>query len=470
MNILNDNAENGKQKIEFTLTERSYYKREGAGTNADNLKDAAIAANDEIALALAARLFQCSLKSNHFLAQDLIVDKHGESLEGFGILWGCGTKLCPSCLSRSGRRNQALSRSAIDNTFLKKAIYYKKTDKGAFKKVKEWERYRLITLAMPRIEATCIETLRILAKAWELFRKRKLFKIFVRGCVKSTEFTVRADETYHAHLHLLAISLFIPEAEIKEVWAQCVRRAFTKFGIDYEQATAHLADADKLNVNLRYVDSIEKGLKEVTKYLTKNESWSQIPDAHLLEIANVERFPRMFELCGRLKETAQVIKEQKTNWKTLSNFFIAQPTMAIVKGLASAILNAALLKNLNDDAPEYYKDTNDITDGDDKILVEADAENVSDRAESWRKLVPEHGIAWYLGHLTRQYELAIGYRKQFLREKYPQATFKDHDGDVWHTPDIEFDEILDAEFIDDERLNRFYDERAECYQTLAAVC
>jgi hypothetical protein len=352
-------------------------------------------------------------------------------------------------LARSGSRNYQQARAAVENTRLQKVIYYKRTEKGAFKKVNEWERYRFITLAMPRIETTCIETLRILAKAWELFRKRKIFKIFIRGSVKSTEFTVRVDETYHAHLHLLTISLFIPEAEIKKVWAQCVKRAFASFGIDYEQATAHLADADKLNVNLKYVDSIENGLKEVCKYLTKNESWSLIPDAHLLEIANVERFPRMFELCGRLKETAQEIKSQKATWKAFSNFFIEQPTMAMAKGLAIEILNAAILKSLNDDAPEYYKDTNDISDGENKIPLETDK---PERAESWRKLVPQHGIVWYLKHLTRQVDRAIGYRKEFLREKYSLTTFKNHYGAVWHKPELEFDEILDAEFIDDEVL------------------
>jgi hypothetical protein len=462
---LNEIAENGKQKIRYTPTERSYFRREGTGTNADNVKNAAIAANDEMALALAARLFQCSLKSNHFLAQDLIVDRHGESLEGFGVLWGCGSKLCPSCLARSGSRNRAQSREAIENTRLEKVVYYAANTAGQMKRFVEWERYRFVTLAMPRIETTCIGSLQILSAAWGYFRKRKFFKHYIRGCVKAGEFTVRVDETYHAHLHLLAISLFIPEAEIKKVWAQCVRRAFTKFGIDYEQATAHLADADKLNVNLKYVDSIENGLNEVCKYLTKNESWSLVPDAHLLEIANVERFPRMFELCGRLKETAQAIKAQKETWKTLSTFFIAQPTMAIVKGLAVEILDAAMSETVNQDAPEYYKDTNGITDGGNKILVETDTPNESDRAESWRKLVPEHGIVWYLEHLTRQYERSIGYRKQFLREKYPHATFKDHDGVTWHKPDIEFDEILDTEFIDDEKLHKFYDAHAAHYQT-----
>jgi hypothetical protein len=42
--------------------------------------------------------------------------------------------------------------------------------------------------------------------------------------------------------------------------------------------------------------SVASAIKELTKYITRASSWSDIPDEHLVEIAQVERWPRCFEL------------------------------------------------------------------------------------------------------------------------------------------------------------------------------
>jgi len=43
-------------------------------------------------------------------------------------------------------------------------------------------------------------------------------------------------------------------------------------------------------------------LQEVCKYVTKSESWDAVPDAHLVEIAEVERWPRLFEVFGEMRD------------------------------------------------------------------------------------------------------------------------------------------------------------------------
>jgi len=52
---------------------------------------------------------------------------------------------------------------------------------------------------------------------------------------------------------------------------------------------------------------LTKAIKEVTKYITKSSSWSDVSDDQLVRIAEVRRWPRRFELLGawRKKETPE---------------------------------------------------------------------------------------------------------------------------------------------------------------------
>lgn len=419
--IITNRCENRNQKITYTPTERAYYRREKSESVSDILKAAAHAANDEIALALAERMRQCSLKSNHYLADDLF-DANGECFNGFGNLWGCGSKLCHSCMTRSASRNRKLAREVLQNTKLSRREYFCYVKQ---KSVVEREKYRFVTLTMPKVNLSCIQTLNLLKRAWELFRKLDFTKNYFSGFVKSTEFTVRTDKTYHAHLHLLAVSVFIPEKLIKKYWFNCVQTAFVESGLKFK--------ASGVVVNLKKVDSIDAALTEVCKYITKSESWSEIPESHLLEIANVKRFPRMFEMTGRLKRVARRIREQKE----------------FEKQFRAEVENA---ENTGVD----YLDKNDITDG--------------TRRENWRDLVQKNGVAWYVVELEKQVTKAIRVRQEILAKKYPQATFKDLTGFTWQDPNLEFiDEIAaeqvtawetSAEFLAASGVNR--------YQTYAA--
>jgi replication protein len=404
--IISKSCENGNQKLSFTPTERAYYRRERSENVSGVLHAAAVAAKDEIALALAERMRQCSLKTNHYLADDLY-DENGDCFNGFGNLWGCGSKLCHSCVSRAATRNRKLAREVLDNTKLARREYFCYVKQ---KRVVEQEQYRFITLTMPKVKASCVQTLDILKRAWELFRKLEFTKNYFGGFVKSAEFTVRNDNTYHAHLHLLAVSFFIPEKLIKKYWLNCVRSAFVESGLKFK--------ASGVVVNLKKVNSIDAALSEVCKYITKSESWSQVPTAHLLEISNIKRFPRMFEMTGRLKKVAGRIREQKE----------------FEKQLRVEMENA---ENMGAD----YLDKNDITDGNKaaKIVIE--------RRENWRDRVLRIGIERYTDELKLQVSEAIRFRREILARKYPSAVFKDLTGFVWHDPNLEFIDEIPAEQV-----------------------
>ncbi len=419
----------GNEKISYTPVDRAYYRREKSENVSDVLKAAAVAVGDETALALAERMRQCSLKSNHYLAEDL-TDANGECFDGFGNLWGCGSKLCHSCVTRGASRNRRLAREVLENTKLIRRKYFCYVKK---KSVTEQEEYRFVTLTMPKVNLSCIETLNLLRRAWELFRKLDFTKNYFSGFVKSTEFTVRNDKTYHAHLHLLAVSVFIPEKLIKKYWLNCVRTAFNESGVKFK--------ANAVVVNLKKVDSIDAALNEICKYLTKSESWSAVPKAHLLEVANVARFPRMFEMTGRLKKTSQRIKAQKL----------------FEKQLRAETKNAA---NTGAD----YLDKNGVTDGNNpKVSIV--------RREHWRDLVPKIGYKRYAVELEAQVTAAVRVRQEILTKKYPLATFKDLTGFVWHDPNLEFvDEIAVSVRANWETSPEFLRPNAVHYRTRQAVC
>lgn len=400
---------NPPQKSQFniqykrTVTERAYYRRESSMKVAKLLETAAVAANDDVAYVLSQRINKCADPSNHFIATDLN-NQEGECFDGFGNIYSCGSKLCHTCMAKASSRNRRIAREVLENTKLVRGKYFCYIKQ---KEVSEQEQYRFITLTMPQVNLSLIETLNLLKRSWELFRKLDFTKNYFNGFVKSPEFTIREDTSYHAHLHLLAISFFIPEHLIKQYWFNCVKTAFLEEGIEFK--------ANNIVVNLKKIDSMENSLLEVCKYVTKSESLLEIPAAHLLEIANVNRFPRMFELTGRFKIIARRIREKKEIEREINN---AENT------------------DVN------YLDTKCITDG------EAALNKSKDLAPCWRKLIRQIGADAYLEQLDMQIEAVYSARKRILIEKYPMASFTDLSGYTWYEPDIEFIEgFSETQFI-----------------------
>jgi hypothetical protein len=403
----------------YSLIERAYFGRESSESVWKILDSAAITANDEIARAHAGRIGKCSLKTNHYLATNLF-DKNGECFDGYGSFWGCNSKFCQPCQKRAASGNQKSARQAIENTRMRKHVKHFCWAKN--KQITERERLRTIVLTMPKIKAACLLSLEILQRAWSLLRKRDLWRDYVTACVKSHEFTVRVDDSYHAHSHLIVGGFFIPEHLLKAEWKYCVEKAFIEFGFDYAVLTEHLVDSDKLNVQIKLVHSLDKALKEVCKYMTKNESWSQIPAVHLLELANVKRFPRMFDMGGRFRDTAKRFNKRA----------------ALIKARRKAKADEAK-------CDQYYVQTNGIIDGEQKQIIQPTRK----RKKNWRDRVGFLGSEVYLLLLDKEISKTVEVRKAFLAKKYPLSSFSDQTDFVWHTADIEFVEELSKERVKD---------------------
>ncbi len=391
------------------------YRSETGAETAAILKRHALAVEHKVAFAYAERLQACSDRNNFYICDDFVDYSTGETFFGFGNLLGCGLKLCPNCTARAAARNRKISLRVLDNTELQKREHFCFITGGY---IVEQEQHRFVTLTMPKIFKSLKVTSKIKKRAWDLFRKLKFTKTYFPGIIKTAEFTVRADRTYHYHLHLLVISYFVPEALIKEAWTSCVRTAFDEFGIEFE--------ATQANVNLKLIHDLHGAVKEVCKYITKSDSWEKIPAEHLLEITEIRRWDRMFEISGRFRQTLAKLKVQDA---------------VAADALSSFLDNKSTFTDSVARELDYFN-TDGITDGEPSKAFEiaedlAETSSVKPKRTSWRDLVGEVGLDNYLEIFYRQVEYARSIRKLRLIIKYPDANFTDLNGRAWDLAEIE---------------------------------
>jgi hypothetical protein len=375
---------------------------------------AATAAKDEVSEGYAERMRACANRRNFYYGEDFLDSSTGELFAGFGNLFGCGLKLCQSCTARAAARNRSIARQAVQNTKLLKREHFC-YDRGEW--VVEQERLRFVTLTMPEIFVSLRDTIAVQRRAWDLFRKLKFTKDYFAGFIKSGEFTVRKNDTYHAHIHLLAISFFVPEKIIKRFWTDCVEKAFNEACIEFSAVQA--------NVNIKLVTKPENAIKEVCKYITKSDSWEKIPAAHLLEIVRIKRWDRMFEVTGRFRQTIKLLNAEKERSSS-------------VFGSDEALSEAG-------DAESHYLNTDGITDGEtsetlgcsEEIPAKPDEILKKPRRESWRDVIEREGLEKYLEIFYRQVDYAQKIRKLRLILKFPEAHFSDLSGRPWDLGEIE---------------------------------
>ncbi len=416
----------------YTHVDRAYYHREKSESVALVLRQAVLAARSELdpeqfdeLMALTKRMEFCSERANHYLADDLHSERTGETFEGFGHLYPCSSKLCHACAANYGKRNHKTAAAAINEV---KLIRRKYKDYETGKQREQQELLRFITLTMPPIVAGNLQTLKILADAWERMRKTDFFKNYVSGFARDAEFTTRKDGTYHAHIHLIAACVRIPEALIKKFWTKCVEAAFEKAGLEFWAKTK----SGYCVVNLELAGEVESATRELCKYITKSDSWSEVPKQHLLEMASVARWPKMFSLGGTFAAAALRLERRRA------------AARAAAKVMSSDSAHAAM-----DAERESYVHTKSLSDGfsseetSGELPTEAAAEAKRRKKPNWRKLVRKIGLARYEIILEAQVSAQRLYRKIQLREKYPLATFKDLTGKVWAQPRTEFVEEYD---------------------------
>lgn len=289
---------------------------------------------------------RCADADNTWIAD--IPDSDGEMFQAYGRKTCCYSRLCPSCI-------KVLQRKAQKRLVAARDAYWSRNECASGK----YERF--ITLTGPTLQGFSLEqTNNVYNRAFALLSNTKFWSSRVVAGAKHVEFTVN-ERGYHTHIHVLAYSSFIErdagqEAKTREwrqerarrnadsglrvvgslpalgnlqrEWTKCLSQATREFGREIEWSASPTAEgwysslptadgevvefqpttAAAANIDIRIVR--EKGrpsngeiglpsaVKELTKYITKASCWPEVSDSQLVEIAEVRRWPRCFELLG----------------------------------------------------------------------------------------------------------------------------------------------------------------------------
>lgn len=372
------------------------YRVRRGGSIAERLKT--ISDGSKTAQAVAFRLEQCTMPENTWTAEDLHT-KDGELFAGTGNLFSCGSKLCPACSANQSREMRKRARSVVQS--LGNGDYF--------------TRWRSIVLTMPlQRGASVLAAIEKINKAFELLRKRMFWKSRVKGGIKSVEFTVRP-EGYHVHIHLLILSEHLPVNAENE-------RRFSRFAARRRLFTGNLTDEmayalkaagvalngspivavyDVRNRNIKARGnreiSLEKALLETAKYLTKSESWDKIPDSSLVEIAEISRWKRMFEVLGKSRGAKSESSRE--------NPYVSQLTYTNQQAYVSHPTQESLVH------------TKTLFDG--------------ERSKSWRELLKLYDFEIWKRHIQARIRHIQAYRKMNLASNFGFAEFRLMNGETF---------------------------------------
>ncbi len=384
------------------------------------------------ALAVADKLRRCADLENVWHG-DGLHNSDGEAYEGVGSLWSCNERLCPSCLASRSRKSRARARAAVSRA----------VPSGGYL-------WRFITLTMPTLPGVSLPVaMSVIARSWRLFNGKrgasyKWWSESVRAGVKGVEFTLGDAKRlqregrewtpeldgYHVHVHLLVLSKWIEWLRLREEWTACLKVSLCEHGIEQGIGTKDgLAVCDvRLVVNKkqgskRGIITGEGAINEVAKYVTKSESWLKVPDAQLIEIASIERWPRMFELLGECREQRTPAQIADAKALRLYRERAAQWRAHLAERRASISLDERL-EALESGAEIKTEKRWTVEDGE---LVEFDAEVIND-VKLYKEARWQLRRMWELDPPTRA---AVEARTAYLDTQNLSALPKARDGTIF---------------------------------------
>jgi hypothetical protein len=373
---------------------RATFKREQTNGIVERLRQS----QNKTALACAMRLERCASPQNVFVADDFHT-KDGEAYSANGNLWSCSSLLCQNCTGKLARNNRKTIRHVVKN-----------------EKLFIGENWYFITLTMPNLllkDYSLDFITLVFQKAFEAFthrnndaRKRTQYQKLIRGLFKNAEFTYTENSTFHFHAHLLAIAKSKIQRDnfslIRTLWTNALERAFEFYSIPFELNTSdNLAVVNVQKVNFA---NREKTIQELCKYVTKSDSWQNIPLEEIEKIIERPRRVRMFEALGACRESAKKMRERLTKARANQNKeFLAE--------YRKARANIEV---------ETYLDTKELT-----------PRKVKQRRASWRVRIKEMSLDEYKKELDTEVLQVQEYRRRQLSRSYPAATFETLDGRRW---------------------------------------
>jgi hypothetical protein len=274
-----------------------------------------------------------------------------------------------------------------------------------------------------------------------LLKKRDIWR-GVAGGIKGVEDALDF-EGPHVHAHLLILAGFMERPDLVEAWRDCVDLA-TRDAYGYG-----LAEDCPVVVDIRQVKrkpngrpgvvSWEDALAEVTKYVTKPADFlkrdaqgRQVPREVLLEICEVRRWPRMFELLGRCRERAAKAQERpdaaQAALVSIHRAYLTGTPLIIPPGVGWELVAGW---DIEADGPDELR----------KSIVHALKEREKEgptriRPPSWRDLMDTIGLPEWLGIMAERFRRGKKFRMDQLLAANPSAFLVTFDGQAFGTEPI----------------------------------
>ncbi len=362
---------------------RARFKQELSNGIVERLRQS----ENKTALACAERIERCASPQNVFVADDFH-NADGEAYSANGNLWACSSLLCQNCIGKLARNNRKTIRHVVKN-----------------EKLFVGENWYFITPTMPNLllkgHSLDFVTL-VFQKAFEVFthrnndiKKKTQYQKLIRGMFKNAEFTYTKNEVFNFHAHLLAIAKSKIQRDnfslIRTLWTNALEKAFEFYGISFELNTSdNLAVVNVQKVNFA---NREKTIAELCKYVTKSDSWANIPLEEIEKIIERPRRVRMFEALGVCRESAKKMREDLTKARA--------ETRSNITG-------------------ETYLDTKELI-----------PRNTLKRRASWRERIKHQTLDEYKKELDAEVLDAQEWRRQQLLRIFPCAKFETLDGRRW---------------------------------------
>lgn len=269
---------------------------------------------DDRSAAFAALLAFAADESNHVAG--LLDGKDGAQYIGGTALWKPSLRIDPNWMETMRRRSRGRAAAALRH------MMDGLTEGERLARREGWKQrltLKLLTLTMPHVTgATTYDETKRINRALQLLKKRTEWE-GVAGGIKGVEDALDFSGP-HVHAHLLILSKYHDRDELAEAWRSCVDTATREaYGFGLAEDCIPFIDLRQVRKKARKdqaaVVSWDDALNEVTKYITKpsdflkpDELGRKIPRAVLLELCEVRRWPRMFELLGRCRENHQAKK------------------------------------------------------------------------------------------------------------------------------------------------------------------
>jgi hypothetical protein len=387
--------------------------------------------------AFAALLAFAADESNH--VSGLLDDGHGGTFHAGAALWKSSLRLDPNWMETMRRRSRSLARLAMHR------MGCRLTRDEILARRLGWHQrlgYKLVTLTMPHLSGrTTLEETRRINAAFTLLKKREYWRDLVAGGVKGVEDALDFAGP-HVHLHLFLMAKRMDRPQLVAEWWTCVNNATRKlYGHGLAEDSPIVVDVRQVRNNPKKALKadeldLEDALNEVTKYITKpadflkrDELGRQVPRQVLLDICEVRRWPRMFEILGRCREKA-ARPVCRANAATAALVFIHRAystgtPFQVPPGVGWELVAGW---DIEADGPDELR----------KSIVHALKEREKEgptriRPPSWRDLMDTTGLPEWLRIMAERFRRGKQFRMDQLLAANPSAWLVTFDGQAFGT-------------------------------------